>query len=317
MSAEESKPTEPCFDGIPLTLAKTLASLAKSMKENPRPVAPEPKASPPVAQVIQFPLFPEDRRPVSNDVARSALFSCVQGKDRAMVKDTLIAAVDGIEIRFTGEQFNQDDHDLMMQLVHMAAHKPLGEWVTVPAHALLKALGRGTGKSQHQQLSRDFIRLRAGTVNIRNTRTKLQYIGGLVDKAAQDEQSRFWVFKLNPDLRALYGGNRHTLIDLERRKALRGKDLARWLQLYLATHAAPFPVKVDTLRTLSGSKTAELKRFRQTLRVALQDLTTNTDIAGWAIDPTTDLATVNRGAAITDSQKRHLTHPKALKSPRK
>ncbi len=64
-------------------------------------------------ELIQFPLFPEDTRPVSNDVARSALFSCVQGKDREVVKDALIATVDGVHIRFTGERFNQDDHGVL------------------------------------------------------------------------------------------------------------------------------------------------------------------------------------------------------------
>src|SRR4030095_3441783 len=57
------------------------------------------------AQIIQFPLFPEEKRPVSNDVARSALFSCVQGKDRQMFENALLATVEGIEIRFTGRQF--------------------------------------------------------------------------------------------------------------------------------------------------------------------------------------------------------------------
>src|SRR5262249_38493541 len=84
------------------------------------------------AKVIQFPLFPEEKRPVSNDVARSALFSCVQGKDRQMMNDVTVATVDNVEIIFSGEQFNQDDHDVLMQLVYMAKHKPLGEYVTIP-----------------------------------------------------------------------------------------------------------------------------------------------------------------------------------------
>ncbi len=266
--------------------------------------------------VVQFPLFPDEARPVSNDAARSALFSCVQGKDRRTVKDELIATVDGVQIRFTGERFNQDDHDVLMQLVHMAAHKPLGEYVTVPAHALLKTLGRKTGKSQHEQLRADITRLIAGTVSLKNPKAKLEYIGHLVDNAAQDEESRYWVFKLNPDLRPLFGTANHTLINWPQRLALRGKDLARWLQLYLASHAAPFPVKVATLRELSGSRTAALKRFREALRAALQDLADNGDVAEWSIDPQSDLVNVTRGAAITDSQRRHLARPKTRRKAR-
>ena len=89
--------------------------------------APLAEPSPPSsAKIIQFPLFPEATRPVANDMARSALFSCVQGKDRRFIKDVLLATVADREIRFTGEQLNQDDHDLLMQMVFMAQHKPLG-----------------------------------------------------------------------------------------------------------------------------------------------------------------------------------------------
>lgn len=291
-------------EGLTRALARLGRSIAGAKEAKPRKQG----------ELLQLPLFPEDTRPVSNDVARSALFSCVQGKDRQTVKDALIAAVEGVQIRFTGERFNQDDHDVLMQIVHIASHKPLGEFVTVPAHALLKLLGRKTGGKDHQQLRADITRLIAATVSLRNTRTRVEYIGHLIEKAVQDEDSRYWIFKLNPDARALYGNANHTLIDWEQRKKLKGKDLARWLQLYVASHAAPFPVKVTTLRDLSGSKAAELKHFREPLRRALNYLTTNGDIAGWEIDQASDLVSIKRGAAITDSQRRHLAKPKARRA---
>jgi hypothetical protein len=258
----------------------------------------------PTAQIIQFPLFPEEKRPVSNDVARSALFSCVQGKDRQIFENALLATLEGIEIRFTGRQFNQDDHDVLMQLVYMAAHKPLGEYVTVPANAILKALGRKIGKSQHKQLEGEITRLVSGTVIVRQ-KSVGKYIGHLVDNAFKDDVTRRWRYRFNPDLRALYGPHAYTLIDWEQRITLRGKDLARWLHLYLVGHAAPFPVKVAKLRQLSGSRTKELKNFRGKLRLALKDLKDASIIDDWMIDKN-DLVHVARGNAISDSQKRHL-----------
>jgi hypothetical protein len=258
----------------------------------------------PTAQIIQFPLFPEEKRPVSNDVARSALFSCVQGKDRQMFENALLATLEGIEIRFTGRQFNQDDHDVLMQLVYMAAHKPLGEYVTVPANAILKALGRKIGKSQHKQLEGEITRLVSGTVIVRQKGVG-KYIGHLVDNAFKDDITRRWRYRFNPDLRALYGPHAYTLIDWEQRITLRGKALARWLHLYLVGHAAPFPVKVAKLRQLSGSRTKELKNFRGKLRLALKDLKDAGIIDDWMIDKN-DLVHVARGNTISDSQKRHL-----------
>ena len=102
--------------------------------------------------MIQFPLFPHETRPVSNDMARSALFSCVQGVDRRMLKHAVLATVGGVEITFTGEQFNQDDHDVLMQLIFMAKNKPLGQFVMVSAYAILKGLGRKHGGHDHEQL---------------------------------------------------------------------------------------------------------------------------------------------------------------------
>jgi hypothetical protein len=270
--------------------------------------APLAEPSPPSsAKIIQFPLFPEATRPVSNDMARSALFSCVQGKDRRFIKDVLLATVADREIRFTGEQLNQDDHDLLMQMVFMAQHKPLGSWVMVPAYGILQALGRQIGGKQYRELRTDIARLAAAMVIIRNTETKREMFGHhLIAKAEQDEKTRHWIYRLDPDLRALYGDITHTLIDWDQRLALKGKDLARWLQLYIASHAKPYPVKVATLRDLSGSRAKALKHFRSKLRSALDDLVDNDDIERWEIEMPQDLLYVERGRAISSSQKRHL-----------
>jgi len=287
-------------------------TIAKNGQEPPARQS-EPSHQAPV-QAIQFPLFPEETRPVTNDVARSALFSCVQGKDRRMLEDTLIVAVNGVEIRFTGRQFNQDDHDLLMQLVFMAKHKPLGEYVTIPARAILKGLGRGTGGKDHEQLRADITRLVAGTVSLSNSRA--EYIGHLVDYAGQDKASRYWIYQFNPKLRALYDPSMYTLVEWEQRKKLRGKDLARWLHLNIVSHAAMLPYSVAKLHELSGSQTSALWKFRQLLRNALNNLVAEGVIEAWEIDDN-DLVHIHRGKAISDSQRRHLTgKPSTKRKPK-
>jgi len=287
-------------------LRASLQRLGNAMVEAPSAPAQEP-APPSGAKVIQFPLFPETTRPVSNDMARSALFSCIQGKDRRFIKDALLATVDGVEIRFTGEQLNQDDHDLLMTLVFLARTPALGKWVTVSAYAILKALGRKVSGKQYRELRADISRLAAGMVSIRNARDKIEYIGHhLIAQALQHEISRHWIYRLDPELGPLYGDMTHTLIDWEKRRASKGKDLARWVQLYMATHARPYPVKVDTLRQLSGSRAKALRNFRAQLRLALDDLTANEDIVDWRIEMPDDLVFVDRGKATSKSQRRLL-----------
>ncbi|MGE3541904.1 MAG: plasmid replication initiator TrfA [Candidatus Tectimicrobiota bacterium] len=287
-------------------LRASLERLGNAMAKAPTQAGPDPKPAT-TAKIIQFPLFPETTRPVSNDMARSALFSCIQGKDRRFIKDALLATVNGVEIRFTGEQLNQDDHDLLMQLVFMAHKRPIGTWITAPAYAILRALGRKVSGKQYRELRADISRLAAGMVSIRNTQAKIEFIGHhLITQASQHEISRHWMYRLDPALKPLYGDMVHTLIDWNQRMALKGKDLARWVQLYMATHAKPYPVKVDTLRQLSGSRAKALRNFRAQLRLALDALIVNEDIVSWCIEMPDDLLFVNRGKAISSSQRRRL-----------
>src|SRR5205823_686326 len=122
---------------------------------------------------------------------------------RAWSKGELLASVEGVEVRFTGQRFNQTDLDLWEMLVHLARHQPLGDRVDFTAHALLKALGRGTGKSQHQQLHEEIIRLRAGTTEITWTAEGKSFIGGLIARAYRDDETGRYVVILDHKMHTL------------------------------------------------------------------------------------------------------------------
>jgi len=283
------------------------------MKEAEAPSLP-PKDSPapgrnerPLSrEVLKFPVFPNNARPIVNEIASSALFAAIQGKDRKLLNDAQIVASGDTYLLFSGEQLNQDDHDVFMQLVSVASTRPAGEYVTVSAHSLLKALARGTGGKQHQQLEAEIRRMTKVTIEVKTKR--YSYIGHLIHDAVKDEVSKQWVYRLNETLVPLYGASCYTLIDWEQRKRLKGKDLARWLQLEIARHAVPFPVKVETLRARCGSTAKELRDFRRSLRQALETLKDEGHIAAWRIDEN-DLVHVDRGNAISASQRRSLAPP--------
>jgi len=276
------------------------AIMAGASDESPPNTAP-----PSTGNIIQFPLFPQETRPVSNDMARSALFSCVQGNKRRWLKNAVLATVGDIRIEFTGEQFNQDDCDTLMQLVFMARNKPLGQFVVVSAYAVLKGLGRKQGGHDHDQLRQEIERLTKGSVAVRGE--DLNYVGHLIDESLQDLRTRRWLYRFNTNMRGFFGLDNYTLIDWVRRKNLKRKDLARWLQLYWSTHSKPFPVSVDYLREKSGSQTAELREFRRMIRHALKVLDDNGDIEEWKIEQPGDLVYVDRGKATSKAQVRHLS----------
>jgi hypothetical protein len=266
------------------------------------------------AQVIQLPLWPESVRGAPNSFLRSALFAAIQGKGRRALKYELLGSIRGITIKFTGWQLDQSDLDVWEQAVHLARLHPLGNICQFTANAFLKAIGRSNGKRDYAWLHGVITRLVACAVEIR--RGSKIFTGSLLSSCARDEATGIYKMTLDPDMIKLYGSADWTGIEWDQRQQLRSKPLALWLHGYYASHAAPLPVKVETLRMLSGSRTAELWKFRQLLRTALGELEIVGAIEAWEIDDN-DLVHISRGKGITDSQRRHLVHPKGSGSHKK
>ena len=280
-------------------LGRTLAEKTERERQTATESAPQPK---PPAKVVQLPLWPEPARGVPNDALRSALFAAIH-RDREYVEDRLIVAVDGTSIRYTGRQLEQSDLDVWEQVLHLARQHSLGTFCHFKGGAFLKAIGRCGGKTNYKWLAGALLRLTACAVVIK--RRGCIHGRGLIASFDIDEHTGLYRVSVDPDMAKLYAAG-WTAIDWEQRQELRGKPLALWLHGYYATHAKPLPVKVETLRNLSGSKTAALFKFRQQLRKALGELKAIGAIASWQIDAA-DLVTVDRGDAITASQRRHLT----------
>ena len=64
------------------------------------------------APAVQLPLWPEPVRGVPNGFLRSALFGAIRKGRRRFVKGERLAALDGIEIHYTGERLDQGDLDV-------------------------------------------------------------------------------------------------------------------------------------------------------------------------------------------------------------
>ena len=136
--------------------------------------------------------------------------------------------------------------------------------------AKLEALGRQTGKKDHEWLKSVFSRLAASDVQIRHEGRP--YFGSLVERGVRDEKAGRYVVKINPELAAVFGPTCWTQIDWKLRQQLRGKPLALWLHGFYASHAAPYPLTVAYLHKLSGSQTKQVWKFKQNLTKALRDL---------------------------------------------
>lgn len=272
------------------------------------PGAPLPR------NVVQLPLWPEPVRAVPNGFLRSALFGAIAKGRRRFVKGEHLAALEGIEIHYTGERLDQGDLDVYESVLHAVRLQAMGAQCRVTSYALLKLMGKtDTGKNRATLQTR-IERLRANAIRMKQGR--FSFIGGLVDEAYKDEETQEWVIMLNPKLRALYGADQFTQIEWAVRHELDGKPLAQWLHGFYASHAKPFPMKVETLLRLCGSE-SELRRYRQTLGDAL-DAVAEASAAhgeGFSYEIRGDLVHVEKKAS--GPQRRHLAKKAAkLRKPR-
>ena len=157
--------------------AARLAAIAETAKQRRRKPAP--------AKVLQLPLWPEPKRGAPNAVLRGALFPAIQGKGRIALDRELLAAQDGITIRYTGWQLTQSDLDVWEQVLHLARTQALGTECHFTAHGFLKALGRSTGKKDYEWLQTALERLTGAVVRISDGRRT--YFGTLVEGGIRDE----------------------------------------------------------------------------------------------------------------------------------
>lgn len=260
------------------------------------------KIANPESSQLSLELWPDRVRGVPNAALRGSLFGVSKVRSTAK-KRTLIAAVSGIEIRFKGERFNQLDLDTWEMLLHLAREQPLGNRVAFQANAILKALGRKTGGDQHEQLKEEISRLRSGTVEIKWLEEKKTFGGGLISNYFRDDATEEWIVTFDEKMLALYDGG-YTHVNWEQRQALRNDSLAQWLHGFYASHAEPFPYKVETIKTLCGSTVARLGDFRKQLRTALTAMKETGAITAWEIDKKSDLVQIAKVPSL--SQQKHI-----------
>lgn len=237
------------------------------------------------ATVYQLALWKEEhKRAMPIDFIRSALFAAIQAKDATYLQRAQIASANGYTIVYTGRRLTQVHADVWEGIMYLAgsANKSEKEYVAFTAGQLLRLIGRGTGRSQHQQLRRMIADLTATSVEIIDMRNKRRFWGSLLPKGGDQEtdtDTQYAVF-LNRDIVKLFA--RYATIDFRQRQRLLKKPLALWLQHFFSDEQKP--VTVEFLQTHSGSLTRNIRHFRAQLRRALNDLVTAGVLRDWQID---------------------------------
>lgn len=294
-------------------VCQSLARMGAAIALRPQAAAQEAKpAQPPKAEVIHLPFWTDDKRGTPNCFLRSALFGVVRKGHRQYLERQEMPALDGIKIIYTGPRLDQGDLDVWETALHILRQEPLGNDFRVTAYRFLKLLGKSDAGSNRTVLDRQLSRLKATAVEIQVGR--YSYEGSLIDEVYRDKDTLEYVIRLNPKLRSLFECDQWTAADWAVRMELAGHPLAQWLHGFYATHAAPYPVLVETLHRLCGSETSNLSHFRQDLRKALDAVMVACQQHSQSFQAVirNDLVAVSRSPS--PSQARHL-RKKANKKP--
>lgn len=316
------QPSADPYAGMDGELAKTLRRIGETIKARQEREQPEtvdctasekpdhhsPQECQPVADIIMFPQWGDERRAASAAIFRSALFPPLNfRKARPYLEEAQIYATKGIEIYFTGKQFDQSDLDVYLELLHIAREFPFGVECCFTAYGLLKALGRATGKANHKWLHSVLIRLCAGVVDMTDHKTR--YFGHLVESGIKDEITKHYRVRLNPEMARVFRGDLWASIDIQQRRDLKQNQTAKALHAYYATHANPGPHRYETLAAIIGLKNSNHRQLKACLvkaHGALKEVGSLSDFEA-GID------TITPKASHTPSQARHIV--KKLAAP--
>jgi len=275
-------------------------------EQQPKPLKEEPKG-----ELILFPQWAEDRRATANAIFRSALFPALNNKQprHYYLERERICSVEGIEVFFIGQQFDQSDLDVYLELLQIAHETPFGVECCFAAHGLLKALGRNTGKSDHEWLYSVLIRLRSGTVDM--TDHGIRYFGGLIEGGFKDEVTKHYTISINPRFARLFKAGMWSSLDIQQRCALGRNQTAKALHTYYSTHAAPRPHRYEKLAALIGLQNKKSRDVRATIIKAHEELKRIRFLSAYEAELETIKVKINH----TPGQARHIVR-KIIKARR-
>ncbi|CAO1670428.1 plasmid replication initiator TrfA [Salinicola sp. NYA28a] len=214
-------------------------------------------------------------RGAPDSILRSAIFTSNKPGKRRMLDDEKVASVSSVTIRQTGPQLYQKDLDVWLELIRLGAEQ--GHTViSIPVKTMLHRLSRSTGSLSRQSLADTIRRLNSVVVTIEDR--DMVYDGALVFEQWRDKDTSAISVRINSRIASLFQTNRWSQLQLAHRARLSKQPLAQWLHSYYSTHDRAYPTKVETLRSLCGSATTSLRRYRQSLKAAMESVA---EVTGW------------------------------------
>jgi hypothetical protein len=240
-----------------------------------------------------LPEWPVGTAALMNALIRSEVFSPLDKvKARQRVNDAQLVSQSNYTVIYSGFPLDQGDADVFLQIISLHSGIIPGSPIHLTIRPFLKSIERAYGTRNRDWMIESLERLSNAYFKIKfatNTYSG-EYSGGILDvEFIQDVKLHKSDLKIMVTIPAQFFNrflHDYSRLPMRKRLALKGKasQLAKWLHSYYASHREPYPISVDLLRRLSGSKIRDLFVFRHQLKLALKLLESNEDIASWSIE---------------------------------
>lgn len=177
------------------------------------------------------------------------------------------------KLYFTGIQLAQDDLDVLLQMLHMAASQGgPGREVHFSDRGIVKALGRSYGSGALGWLDEVAHRLMAAVIVLDDgagTQAQFHLVRSYVRNAKTGQRA----FVVDPEVMKFFDDGRYTMLQWEHRLAL-GTGLAKWLHGFLMSQPSTANgVTLALLKELSGvSPSRPIRKFRADLKASIEEL---------------------------------------------
>jgi hypothetical protein len=249
----------------------------------------------PVQEAIPF--WPETVRAIPNDVARSAIFTVRSWKaERKAHRDAPIFSVGNVRLTFTGVELRAaDDEIVWQQLLHYARNFGPDNWIEFTPTQLCRDLGWSVNATYRAKLRQSIMSLLSATILVENTQHEkglaVRFVDTFEYETPEGEKLPRWRVKLGKEMAKWFSNHQFTQIELHGYREM--TPVARRICDYVCSHQAPYALKLETLKSMCGSETKAVKRWREQVREALAQLQSASFIRSWEVT-SEDLVTIIR-----------------------
>lgn len=268
--AAGSKPRE----GSTAEAFERLREASRSQQDLAPPGTAQPKLARPKQQTI--PYWPDEKRPAIHAYVRSSLFSAAKGERRYMRNEpVLLQSLPYFDLTFTGEELRQHEHQVLLQILHIARGQNLEQWIILPKRRqFVQAIGWHPNGDYYQRLDKAIERMQICRISItirREDGVSERYHGPIIlEIAERGEEEGGLAIKLNPAFANLLAPGQYSTVLVEKISGL--NDLGQWLLWFMSSHRPSFRSNftVQQLHDLSGLDYKELRYFRRDLSKTLE-----------------------------------------------